>query len=255
VGVSVGVGEALAVDVGVGVGVSEGVDVGVRDGVGDSVGVGVGVRVAVAVAVGLGVDVAAGRVEVAGGGDVPVGCWVGRLSGAGSVVAAATAWTEAVGGTLVAPGPASKRGRAIKPRMAKTAARAGMAARSAHRGLGRRGPPQAEQVLLISTFTVPQWWQRTLPDGRQALPQPGQMRCPSCRAMPQAGQVLPRSFTSTLVPSSGSRLCLCRARWRSLPDVPRRTGSCTGARCVGLMETRKAGCYVTTRRGFRQVAR
>jgi len=206
VSVAVDVGAAVAVDVGVGVGVREGVRVGVRVGVRD--GVGDWVAVDVAVAVGLGVEVGAGDVDVAAGRDVLDGCRAGRSVRAGAVVAAETACVGAAG----APEPDSRRGRAIQPRMARTTTTEAPTASITHWGMRRRGAPQVAQALLVPVFTVPHCRQRTRPAGGRVLPHPGQMRCPSCIAMPQWGQVLARSFASTLVPSSGSRLCLGRAR-------------------------------------------
>jgi hypothetical protein len=253
VGVSVGVDVAVAVDVGVGVRVGEGVRVGMRVGVRDGVGDLVAVDVRVAVAVGLGVKVGGGDVDVAAGNGVVDGCRVGRPAGAGAVVAAATAWMEATGVTPGPPGPASRRGRRTQPTMPRTATKAGMAARSAHPGTRRRGSPQAAQVVLMARFMVPQCRQRTQPEGRRALPQLGQMRCPSCITMPQWGHVLARSFASTFFPSSGSRLCLAALAAGCLALI---TGSCAGVRRAGdLVETRQGGTYLTTKLGFRQVAR
>ena len=91
VGVSVGVGEAVATGVGVSVGVGEAVaaGVGVSVGVGDAVGAGVGVSVGIGDAVGAGVGVSVGVGEAVGAGvGVSVGVGVGLDVGEGVGVAA-----------------------------------------------------------------------------------------------------------------------------------------------------------------------
>lgn len=231
VSVAVGVRVEVAVGVLVEVGVGEGVKVGVGDSV--AVGVNVGVRVAVGATVGLDVEVGAGDVDVGAGGDVRVGSTVGAtVEVARSAVTAAIACVGAAGGMSVGPGPASRPGRTTQPTTARRAARAGMAARSAHPGMRRSDRPQKAQVFPVLLFTMPQCRQRTWRAGCWALPQRGQMRCPSCMVMPQWGQVVVRWLASTLIPSSGSG------------------SACTGvavARSRGLARTTEA--QAGTRRG------